>query len=291
MRLSLLLLFFAACASRPEGLVRHEYGPQGSRKTYELYLPAHATNHAPLVVALHRYTESGSTMAWMTGFNEVADREGFVVVYPNGPGRRYEIFDSEDRDDVKTVLAAIEDVAARVPIDRERIYVTGASNGGFLTYRLVCEAPETFAAAAPVMALMPRDIAERSRSGPAVPMLVIHGSKDRIVKPDAKKLAASERFSVLPLDESVAFWVTRNGCDPTPAISTLPDADPEDGTRTELRRYTGGAEVLDYRVEGAGHTWPGGKERAPAFIVGKTARDFSATEAIWTFFARHRARR
>ncbi|MHC4850127.1 MAG: extracellular catalytic domain type 1 short-chain-length polyhydroxyalkanoate depolymerase [Planctomycetota bacterium] len=278
------IFLLAACVARPDGLMEHEFGPQGARKTYELYVPESGRDPAPLVVALHRYTESGKIMAWMTGFNELADKEGFVVLYPDGPGRRFAFFDYQERDDVALILSMVEEVARKQPIDRRRIYVVGASNGGFMVHRLACLAPETFAAAAAVMSLMPRPLAERVPDGAPIPMLVIHGTRDRIVKPAAESLAGSDKTGVLPIEETVAYWVRRNGASAEAETTEVPDRDPDDGTRTVLRRYPGSAEVRDYRVEGGGHTWPGGKERAPRFIVGKTARDWSATEEIWTFF-------
>ncbi|MHC4960204.1 MAG: CE1 family esterase, partial [Planctomycetota bacterium] len=186
------------------------------------------------------------------------------------------------------VRAVLDEVAKRVDYDRTRVFVTRASNGGFLTHRLACLAPELFAAAAPVMALMPRQLADRVPDGPAVPMLMIHGTKDAIVKEEATSVFAGAKYDVLPMSSTVAYWVHRNGSLETVTVTELPDRDPGDGTRVTLFRYpsrVGGAETRFYRVAGGGHTWPGGSERAPGFIVGKTSRDFSATETIWEFFA------
>jgi polyhydroxybutyrate depolymerase len=271
-----------ACASQPTGFRHKEFGKQGSIRSYELYLPASAPNPAPLVVALHRFTESGSIMARLTGFNDLADQEGFVVLYPNGPGRRFEFLADEDRDDGQLILRMIEDVAVSVAIDRKRIYLTGASNGGFLTHRMACLFPETFAAAAPVMALMPAELAETE--GPPMPMLVIHGTADRIVGADAQKLFGGRFFAVLPMRKTLEYWIRRNGARKKAVVTELPDVDPQDKTRTRRHEYRGAAPVQYLEVEGGGHTWPGGKERAPRFIVGRLARDFSATEEIWKFF-------
>ncbi|MEM8885022.1 MAG: PHB depolymerase family esterase [Planctomycetota bacterium] len=276
------LLLLAGCISRPDGLQPVEFGPEGSRRGYELYVPREVREPAPLVVALHRFTENGRIMAWMTDFQSIADREGFVVIYPDGPGRRFEFLDSEDRDDVRLVLDAIEDVAERISIDRTRVYVTGASNGGFLAHRLACLEPETFAAAAPVMALMTEELA-RSRGAP-VPILIIHGTADRIVKPDRRDQFGGKRLRLLPIDETVAYWVQRNGAG-EPVRTEMPDRE-ADGTHTVLDQHPGAAEVRYYAVVGGGHTWPGGQERAPGFIAGPIGRDFSASEEIWAFFQR-----
>lgn len=283
-RYLLVFLLAAGCASRPVGLTHTEFGKTGSVRSYELFVPARMTEPAPLVVALHRFTESGKLMANLTGFNAIAEREGFVVVYPDGPGSRFEAFKDGPRDDVAFVLAVIDDVARKVPIDRRRIYVTGASNGAFLTHRLACLKPDVFAAAAPVMGLMPANVAKRHPDGVPVPMLIVHGTADWIVKEDAQKVFAGASYEVMPMQEAIAYWVRRNGADPQARTERLEDVDPEDKTRVTLYLYAGNAEVRYYRVEGGGHTWPGGTERAPTFIVGRTSRDFSASEVIWEFF-------
>jgi len=261
-----------------------------ARSEYQLYLPTSPRRPAPVVIALHRFTEDGRIMARLTGLNEVADREGFLVVYPNGSGRRFEAWEGGGRDDVALVLAILEDVARRVPIDRSRVYVTGASNGGFLTHRLACLEPAVFAAAAPVMALMPRELSEIVPDGDPVPMLIVHGDEDRIVPAKGSNLFLSGRRSALSLRETIDYWVRRNGCRPGAVTTELRDRDPDDRTRVVLHRYPGPVETLYCEVVGGGHTWPGGDEPGPAFIVGRTSRDVSATELIWDFFARHRRR-
>jgi polyhydroxybutyrate depolymerase len=288
------LLLLGACTAHVAELQEREFRLDGARRTYRLYVPTSARRPAPVVIALHRFMEDGALMAKLTGLNEVADREGFVAVYPDGPWHRFEAWDSTERDDVALVLAVLEDVAAQVRIDRRRVYLTGASNGGFLTHRLACLRPDVFAAAAPVMALMPRDVATRVPDGAPVPILIIHGTKDRIVREQAELAVPFKKYAVLPMEETVRYWVRRNRSRPRPVTIEYPDRDPEDGTRVVLHRYPAqedGAETLFFRVRGGGHTWPGGNERAPGFIVGKTSRDLSASEVIWAFFERQRLRK
>ena len=184
---------------------------------------------------------------------------------------------------MNVVISVFVAVPAAYGFSRYRFFGDRYLFFGFLAFRMACLYPRTFAAVAPVMALMPKELAEQQ--GPAVPMLVIHGTADSIVKEEAETLFGGRTFAVLPMSKTIQYWVDRNGAG-SPEVTILPDGD-EDGTRTELRRYPGKAEVRYYRVENGGHTWPGGKERAPRFIVGRTARDWSATEEIWTFFRTH----
>ncbi len=222
-------------------------------------------------------------MAFRSGFNAVADREGFMVVYPDAPGGGWNTFVGSFDDEVDMVLAVIDDVASRYAVDRARIYVTGASNGGFMTYAMVCAAPDTFAAAAPVMGLMQAQLAERSPA-PPVPILIMHGTRDGIVGYDATWLGRK----MLSVDEAVAYWVERNGCAPQPEVEQLEDRDPDDKTRVTMERYDGGAApVVLYRIEGGGHAWPGGTKPGGAVFTGRMSQDIVASEEIWRFFAEH----
>ena len=173
MLLILLAVVLLAWPARVPEMREHDLRVDEARRNYQLYVPGTPQRPAPVVIALHRFTENGALMSSLTGLNEVADREGFVVAYPNGPWRRFEAWENEKRDDVPLILAILEDVAQRVPIDRSRVYVTGASNGGFLTHRLACLAPRVFAAAAPVMALMPKELAASAASCAATPLSAV----------------------------------------------------------------------------------------------------------------------
>ncbi len=285
--LSLALAAAAGCAPRVAGLQRRALELEGQAYHYELHIPEELDPQepVPLLLVLHRLFESGQAMAYMTSFNLIADREGFIVAYPNALGGSWDTFGGDFHDDVRFVLAVIEAVAAVHPVDRNRIFVTGASNGGFMTHVLACATPETFAAVAPVKGLLPAAIAREAASGPPMPILIIHGTKDGLVPYDARSVLGHETLNV---DEAVAYWAARNGCDPAPAVEELEDRDPGDRTRVTVERYGGGhAPVVFFRVEGGGHTWPGGREPSLGILTGRISRDFVASEVIWEFFAAH----
>jgi polyhydroxybutyrate depolymerase len=93
---------------------------------------------------------------------------------------------------------------------------------------------------------------------------------------------------VLSVPASIRFWVNRNGCAAEPRTTRLPQKHPEQEISTFRETYAGGrdeSEVVAYRVEGGGHTWPGGSERTARF--GKQSRDIDASETIWEFFQKH----
>lgn len=176
------------------------------------------------------------------------------------------------------------------PVDPERIYVTGASNGGMMTQRLACEATGAFAAAAAVISSMPAAL--DCRPSRPFPMLFINGTDDPLMPYQGGQVHFYRRQlgEVLSTPETVAFWAANNGCNPTPE-SVLLDLDPDDGTWIALDSYSGcqaGAQVLLYTVNGGGHTWPGGSQYLPEFVVGKVSNDMESNQAIWGFFAAHR---
>ncbi|MHC4427100.1 MAG: extracellular catalytic domain type 1 short-chain-length polyhydroxyalkanoate depolymerase [Planctomycetota bacterium] len=285
--LSLALAAAAGCAPRVAGLQRRTLELEGQAYQFELHVPEtlDPLKPVPLLIVLHRLFESGQAMAYMTSFNLIADREGFIVAYPNALGGSWDTFGGDFHDDVRFVLAVIEKVASVHSIDRDRIYVTGASNGGFMTHVLACAAPETFAAVAPVKGLLPAAIAREAATGPPMPILIIHGTKDGLVPYDARSVLGHETLNV---DDAVAYWAARNGCNPTPAVEELEDRDPGDRTRVTVERYGGGdAPVVLYRVEGGGHTWPGGREPSLGILTGRMSRDLTASDVIWEFFAAH----
>jgi len=280
----------AACFHAPAGLERGSIVHDGLHRSYLLFVPPEAEAPLPLVLGLHRFTGSGSEMARTSRFHEIAAEEGFVVAYPDGRGRRWNTELDGSPDDLGFLLALVDALADSYPIDRSRVYVTGASNGGFMTWLLACQAGEHFAAIAPVMATFPESIAENCADRP-MPVCIIHGTDDPIVPYDSPELSGGpgSTRSVLTIPDAIAFWVARNGANPEAVETPLPNLDPSDGTTTTLLRHVnpGGAEVVHYRVEGGGHTWPGGTEIWPRFLVGNQSQDFNASRVIWDFFSQY----
>ena len=270
----------------------------GARRTYLLFVPeaprAPVTGW-PLIVALHG---GGGTAAQMMGFgrfNAIAAREGFAVVYPQGTGRRWNdgrVFRGRgetNADDVAFVRAVVTDIAARgTALDRRRIFAAGISNGGFMSFRLACDAADLFAAVAPVTATMPADLGPRCAPSAPVAVLVINGTADPLVPYEGGHVRAmfSLRGEIWSTDRTIAFWAKQNRCTAPPDVRALADRDLKDGTRVVDISYArcAGPRVRLLRVEGGGHTWPGGAQYLPAAWIGTTNRDIDASEEIWKFF-------
>jgi polyhydroxybutyrate depolymerase len=169
-------------------------------------------------------------------------------------------------------------------IDARRVYVTGFSQGGLMAFRIACDLPRRIAAVATVGAALldwQRDHCAPSR---AVPILMIHGTEDGEFLWDGRR---GPIVSSLPVDSMVAHWARTDGCDALPAMEDLADL-AADGTTVSRHTYTGcsgGAEVVLYRVEGGGHTWPGSPfDFSP--VLGITSRDIVASEVIADFLFR-----
>jgi len=274
----------------------------GLRRSYIVHIGASCdlSHPAPLVIVLHGGGGNGAGMVKLTGFNAVSDREGFIVVYPDGidrhwnDGRGVEWYraHTQDIDDVGFISALIDELSRKLNIDAKRVYATGISNGGMMSYRLGCELSDRIAAIAAVAAsLAVNKVKEWSPTRP-IPVMIIAGTADPLVPWNGGDIRYGERIygTVLSVPETVEFWVEKNGCTARPVVRRLPDSDPADGTVVRREAYSGckdGAEVVLYAVEGGGHTWAGGLQYLPERIIGKTSREFSASEVIWQFFKQH----
>jgi len=278
------------------------------KRTFNIHVPSFYDNSKqyPLVLALHGKGSNGLGMILLSrrGFNTLADRDGFIMVYPDGielnwnDGRMDE--ESNDRahreniDDVGFISALIDYMIGDFNVDEKRVYVTGISNGAIMSYRLACELSPRITAIAPVDGSISSLMFPECHPSRAVSVLAINNLNDPLVPYEGgdinSKIRRIKLGKVLSVDESIGFWVHHNECSTVPVVSEEPDKDPTDGTRVTRKHYTGGAEgteVILYSIDGGGHTWPGGVQYLPAWIIGRTSRDLDANEVIWQFFKKH----
>jgi polyhydroxybutyrate depolymerase len=270
----------------------------GRKRTYEIHGPAcsPADRALPLVVVLHGRLGDGHSNVALTHFDPVADAHGFLIVYPDGlhrswaDGRQGTPSDKDGVDDVKFLSELIQKLVAESHADPRRVYVTGMSNGGFMTQRVACELAAQIAAAGSVAATMGENIAASCHPEKPVPMMFMQGSKDPLVPIQGGSLGGGgSRGEILSLDAAAQKWVTLNACSQRATRSTLPDM-ANDGTTIIRETFSGcreGADVIVYTIENGGRTWPGGKQYLPAAFIGRTTRNIDASEALWEFFSRH----
>jgi len=272
----------------------------GRTRSYSLHVPSSVTSQKPvaLVVALHGGGGNGDANNVQTGFNEVADREGFIVVHPDGTGVARPLLNAfgkgrlytwnagtccgyavqHDVDDVGYIRALIKHLQQLYSIDARRIYAAGFSNGGMLSYRLACEASEIFAAIGVVSGT------QTSRPGkPSQPVSVIHihGTSDmNVVLTGGIGAKALDRAPKPPVMDAIHFWIKANGVDATPQLTQRGNIQKQLWTGGH-----GGSEVAFYLISGGGHAWPGGQQMLA--MLDKPSPDLAATPLIWDFFKAH----
>ncbi|HJU86656.1 MAG TPA: PHB depolymerase family esterase [Gemmatimonadota bacterium] len=271
----------------------------GLQRSYLLHVPSGwtADSKLPLVLAFHGVQSDPVHLRNVSGLDDVADRSGVVIAYPAAAlgdwntgclqcGSNAVV---EEIDDLGFVSDLVEQLAADAGIDRRRVYVIGISNGALFVHRLACAAQGIVAAAASVAATLIAPEYVPACGGGTLPMLFFHGSDDTFFPPEGR-FAGNTVLSVrlLSIGESVDSWADRDGCEGTPRITALPDAE-EDGTtvvRTAHADCEAGAVVVYYAVAGGGHTWPGSRVPSGA-PLGRTSRDVSASAVAVDFFLDH----
>jgi polyhydroxybutyrate depolymerase len=265
-------------ANRTNGVV----DVAGEERRYLLYVPEgyDGSEAVPLVVALHGFIQWPAQLAAMSGWNELAEDEGFIVVYPSGTGLplRWRTGGSpEGMADVAFLEALISDLAAEYAIDPARVYVNGLSNGGGMTFVAACELAEQVAAVGMVAGayVYPWAACEPARPVPAV---VFHGTDDGIVPYEGGR--SGPGITLPAVEPWVAELARRNGC------AAEPDVLPAMGEVRGVAYVDCAADVVFYTVEGGGHTWPGGAPLAEV-ITGHTTADIDATGVMWGFFEAH----
>lgn len=272
----------------------------GRERGYRLHLPpmVDGSEPRPLVLVFHGGGGDPAGAERLTRFSELADRAGFVVVYPDGVGKNWN--DGREHayagafrdavDDVAFVSALLEALAGELALDPRRIYATGISNGAIFVNHLAAHLSPRIAAIAPVAGsiAVPSD----ARFAPAQPVsvLMINGTDDPLVPYQGGGVARGRRGEVIGVEAAVQKWARANGCPGVPRTAELPNTDSADGCRGFAVTWADckdGSAVALYRLEGGGHTWPGGSQYLPDFIIGKACKDFDATAEIWRFFAAH----
>ena len=294
------LLSLSACAHVPRQrsqILSHD----GLEREYILYAPSFKAEHRgarPLLFVLHGGGGTCGGMLRLTNgrFNELADRDGFFVVYPQGidkswnDGRPDKISGAHRKgiDDVGFFRALIDHLLDTYPIDPERIFVCGISNGGLMSFRLGCSLPDKIRAIAAVTAQIPAAVAPLCRSESKVSLALFNGTEDPLVPYSGGqiKVFQRQRGEVLSTDETIRIWRQKNRCRPEARVDKLPDL-ADDGTRVtriEYSRCENKSKVILYRIEGGGHTWPDGRQYLPVRRIGRTTRNINGCDEIWQFF-------
>jgi polyhydroxybutyrate depolymerase len=260
----------------------------GMNRKMVSYIPANnKTGAMPLVIALHGGFATPRSMFRLADFRPIADKEKFIIVCPASKRMWHDGADNKGIDDVKFIDQLISYMIEKYHADPERVYITGISNGGFMTTRLACEIPNRITAIAVVAATL--DIGEGYDVKKTMPVIYMHGTTDPIIGYNGGKLFGRKMYSHREIIEK---WVKMNDCDPEPVKTDIPDSS-HDGTEVFKQEYvnnSSGLKVISYSIGNGGHTWPGGRQYFPEFIIGKTTRNLNACQTIWDFFKSYKKR-
>jgi polyhydroxybutyrate depolymerase len=296
--------------------------PDDDDRAFALHLPSayDATAPLPVVIVLHGgggNKEGARRMTCQDGdensdtcMHKLAEREGFIVVFPDGtPGPVFSTLRTwnagggrngiqcvsgdacaQNVDDIAYFDRLLAELERVVLVDTARVYVTGLSNGAAMAHRLACERSGRIAAIAPVAGANQAQAVQGCASTRALGVLHIHGSDDECWSFDGGVNAClqDDGQAKVSVPDSMDAWAAQNGCTEAPVETALDDM-ADDDTRVVRVDYGGcldDTETTLLRVDGGGHTWPSGSPLVEN-RVGAVSLDISANEEMWRFFERH----
>jgi len=267
-------LVIAGCGGRDagkpsafvEGTSVHTISVGGHDRSYRLYKPKGLPASASLVVMLHGGFGTDAQAERSYGWDKLADSQKFVVAYPNGLNRAWNVNGAgccgkpakEGVDDVGFITAAVADIEHNVGINASHVYATGMSNGGMMSYTLACDTT-LFAAIGPVSGTQ----LDACRSPHPVSVMHIHGTADPLIPYDGGPGHGFVHLDGPPIQDINAFWRNVDHC-ATPAVTT------SGPVTTSTAGCPDNRSVVLITIDGGEHHWP----------------DF-ATEKLWQFFAAH----
>ncbi|HEY9304837.1 MAG TPA: PHB depolymerase family esterase [Mycobacterium sp.] len=262
----------------PDGTTKHTMAFGGLDRTYRVHKPVGLAAAAPLVVMLHGGFGDGEQAENSYGWDQLADSAKFVVAYPDGVGSTWNGHGccgkavQENVDDVGFITTMVGQISASLTIDRSRVYATGISNGGIMSYALACNT-NLFAAIGPDAATQ----LDPCISPHPTSVIHIHGTADRLVPYLGGQGASTVNGP--PIPDVNAFWRKVDQCGPPDVVVKAP-------VTTSTAACADHRSVELITVEGGRHQWPGGttflERLGPAHAL-------NATQTIWEFFAAHHA--
>ena len=251
-------------------------------RTFIVHLPTgYSTNNQyPIVLNLHGLLSNATQQQSITQFDNIADSKGFILVYPNGKSignsnlNKWETINDSDVDFLSNLVDTIRSNYSA----NNCLFVTGFSNGGFMTYKFANNTPHTVSAIAIGSGNMSNSLKNTSTSAPQIPVMHFHGTTDNTVPYNGTSPFIS------PVDSTIQWWVQHNNCNPFPSFTAIPNSNLTDSSTVEKYYYgdgTNGSEVTFYKVLNGGHTWSGATP-IPAF--GSTNQDINQSTIIANFF-------
>ena len=245
--------------------------------------PGHATS---LVIAFHGHYSTPEKMVQLTGLDRVADRVGFIVVYPAGIDRSWAAgvnsgADEAGVDDISFTRALLDRLERQYTIDPRHVLLTGFSNGAHLVQLLGCRLADRITAIVPVSGTFASSSLETCH--PARPLNVIefHGTTDPVDPFEGGMIHVPGGGVVLPVPTTMADWAAWNGCGAADQNVSVGQSNAAIHViRRDFPNCRNGVQVSLYEIVGGGHTWPGGPQYLPSFLIGNATHVVDASEVI-----------
>lgn len=282
-----------APVSQAPGTAQHGVQVGALTRTFLLHVPPKRPRRLgrhvayPLVIVLHGSGANAETVRRMSGMDAIADAERFLVAYPNGTTGRLGLqsdwnageccgtAESQNVDDVAFIRQLVDSLASRMPVDRDRVFVAGFSDGGRMTYRIACELGAQIAAVAVISGSLVDAHCDPRRP---VPLIAFHGTSDQDVAYADSSYSTPRRSPPSAADSAppaIRFWSASNGCQTVTLKRQSPHV-------TQMHFDQCAAEVVLYTVEEGLHAWPGGASDGQ-----EPTSEIDASSLAWRFFARH----
>lgn len=281
----LFTLIFATLSSFGQQTIYDTIIHDNIQRSFITYVPESYNPDvaSPLIINFHGYTSNAFQQMFYGDFRDIADTAGFLLVHPNGTldpqGNTYWNANwGGTVDDIGFTEALIDSLSAEYLVDPERVYCTGMSNGGFMSYVLACELSHRIAAIASVTGTMNLNPAATCFPQHPMPIMEIHGTGDFVVPYNGNGFMES-------IENTLDYWVNFNQTNTEAILTLVPDIDPNDGCTAEHYQYINGENgvvVEHYKIIDGGHTWPGSPFPSGN---GNTNMDIDASSEIWKFFA------
>jgi polyhydroxybutyrate depolymerase len=267
----------------------------GVKRHYLLVVPSSSGSGTamPVIFVFHPKNTDAALIEHGLPFPELAEKRRFIAVFPDGleqqwnGGRKKPVSrDSKASDDVAFVAATLDAIESRYKIDAKRVYATGISNGAIFCYTLASRLSERIAAIGPVAGAVGLSIPRLFKPLQPVSVIAFNGTDDTYVPYRGNRDSEAGTLSV---PESIAYWVSTDGCDQTAANFPVPRAVPDDGTNVARLTFANGTRnsaVVCYVIVHGGHTWPG-QHADPYGPRGRSTLSIDATKEILDFFDQH----
>ena len=276
---------------------------EGIEREYILHVPENLNNDSSIVFVIHGYTGSAEGIAAYSGMNSIAEREGFIAVYPQGTidsygnaffNVGYEFNDDSPINDVSFIRELVKSISQEFNLKRKRAFATGMSNGGDMSYLLACTSSDLFKAVAPVAGVLMKGLKDSCELNSPVPVFEIHGTADKMSLFEGDLNNEEGWGAYYDLPSTIDFFAERYQL-VNKSVKQITSK--ESGADYDIffeRHWTNDLEeeVWMYRIEGGRHVWPGSKfkwwdDPLARLYFGSGNEDINASEEVWAFFKKY----